>query len=440
MTSSTRAEVVLAPGRGRAPALSATGVMAAARIVWREFQLNYRGPAFWVMAAGGVGIAVWRASLTGATSALAAYHVWRSAVTGLAVLAVLIGGAAAARDKRDASSELVLAKPLGASAQLVFARFLGVWLSLMTIVAIMLAAAAVRQLIGGTPWHVGAYANAFVRCLAPLALATALGFSLTAIFVNSLAGAVGALYWLAVPLVHAHVPSAADMTPTQHWPAPALLTIGLVALTAALHGRATKGAAESRACLGWAAALFIAAGLAVSLGIAYSGEDALSARDPVLSAMAAQRLLPEERAPGFWAPDGQHQIVGLSDFEGRPIALAFWGPGEPESARVIALLGEAASRYKGAGLACVAVCVDGDSATVGPFAKEAGAGVTIVRDRGQHYGDGEVWSDAPLGLAYEVKAVPTVFLLDRNRRLVARIESHSIESLARSLETLVAEQ
>jgi hypothetical protein len=407
-------------------------------LTWREYQLNCRTPAFWVLAAGGAALALWRASMTGATAALAAYHVWRLVVAGVAVLAVLIGGAAAGRDKRDASSELVLAKPLGSSAHLVTARFLGVWLSMVTVAAVMLAAAAARQVIGGTPWHLGAYGNAFVRCLAPLALATCLGFSLTAIFANSLAGAVGALYWLAIPLASAHVPRAADMTLTQHWPAAALLSAGLIMLTAAIWGRAIKGSAQSRAGIGWAAALTIATGLAVAFGIAYSGEDALSARDPVLSAIAAQRLLPKQRAPGFWALDGRRQIVGLGDFDGRPIALAFWGPGDPESARVVALLQRAASKYKDKGLAAISVCLDSDSATVGPFAVEAGPDVTIVWDRGLHYGDGERWSDSPLGLAYDVKAVPTVFLLDEHRRLFSRVEPHAIMALDSELAKLVA--
>jgi hypothetical protein len=419
-------------------ASGANRALAMIGLTWWECQLAFRTPAFWALAAGGAAFALWRASVAGATGALAAYHVWRFVVTGLAVLAVLIGSAAAGRDKRDASSEVVLAKPLGSSAYLVTARFLGVWLSFVTLAAVMLAAGAIRQLIGGTPWHIGAYANALVRCLAPLALATCLGFSLTAIFANSLAGAVGALYWLAVPLVHAHVPEAADMTATQHWPVPVLLTAGLLALTATFHGRAIKGSAQSRSRLGWAAVVFIATGLAVAFGIAYDGEDTLSSRDPVLSAMAAQRLLPNERAPGFWALDGQHRIVGLGDFDGRPIVLAFWGPSDPESARVVTILRQVAMKYKDGKLAAIGVCLDSDSATVGPFAVEAGPDVALVWDRGMHYGDGERWSDSPLGLAYEVKGVPTVFLLDGERRLVSRIEPHAIMTLDSEVAKLVA--
>ncbi len=176
------------------------------------------------------------------------------------MLAVLIGGSAAARDKRDSATEIVFAKSMGSSGYLIVARFLGIWFSFLTVVAIMLAAAAIKQVAGGTPWHLGAYADAFARCLAPLALSTALGFSLTSLLANPLASAVAALYWIAIPLARAHIPQAADMTITQHWPAAALIAAGIVAarghpsrspragIRAASHpprlGR--RGAADSR--------------------------------------------------------------------------------------------------------------------------------------------------------------------------------------------------
>jgi thiol-disulfide isomerase/thioredoxin len=354
------------------------------------------------------------------------------------VLAILIGGAAAARDRRDSATEIVLAKSMGSSGYLVAARFLGIWLSFLTVVAIMLVVAAARQVIGGAPWHLGAYANAFARCLAPLALSTALGFSLTSLLANPLASAVAALYWIAIPLARAHIPQAADMTVTQHWPAAALLAVGLVALAAALHGLPVRGVGQPRARLGWAAAALLMAGLSSAVGFAFSGEDTLSHRDEVLSAISAQRLEGSDRAPGFWADDGQHRTVALSDFDGRPVLLAFWGPSNPESARVIPVLREAARKYQREGLACIAVGIDSDSGTVGPFAKEAGPDVTLVWDRGQHYGDGDPWSDSPLGLAYEVKSVPTLLLLDRQRQLASRVDSLAILALDRELTKLVA--
>lgn len=223
--------------------------------------------------------------------------------------------------------------------------------------------------MGGTPWHVGAYANALVRTLAPMALATALGFSLTTLFANALAGGVAAVYWVAVPLVSAHLPRCRhDIDPALA--CPALLSGGLIALTAALHGRWLRGRGPGRALLGWLSALLFACAAVVVVSIALDGEDALSSRDPVLSAMATQRVLPEKRAPGFWSPDGEGRLVGMSDLDGRPIALAFWGPGDPESAQVLALLKAAAGKFRSADLACVAICVDSDSATVGPFARD----------------------------------------------------------------------
>jgi peroxiredoxin len=411
---------------------------SAALIARREYQLSCRGPAFWVVAAAGSVLALWRSSSSGVTAALAAYATWNVTVLALSVLAILIAASAAARDRREAASELVFSKALGNSPYLVAARFLGVWGSLITIVVIMLAVAAARQVIGGSPWHLGAYSNALVRCLAPLALATALGFSLTTLFVSPLAAGIAALYWVSVPLARGQLPWVADMTPTQHWPVAALLAAGLVSLTAALYGRALQ-TGGSRAPLGWAAALlFAGAGLA-ALGIAFSGDDTLTRRDPILSAMAAQRVLDKQPAPGFWSPDGSGRLVGLSDLSDRPIALAFWGPSAPESAQVLRLLQDAARKFRSANLACIAVCVDSDSGAAAPFADEVKPEVTVIWDRGQHYGDGERWSDSPLGLAYEVKQVPAIFLLDRHRRLQARLDYEALPRLEAALTQVVAE-
>src|SRR5574340_737007 len=94
---------------------------AGLRLVWREYQLSSREPAIRALAIIGALIALLRASGEGVTGALAAYQVWKLAVSVLAVLAVLIGGAAAARDRRDAATEIVLAKSLGSSGHLAVA-------------------------------------------------------------------------------------------------------------------------------------------------------------------------------------------------------------------------------------------------------------------------------------------------------------------------------
>jgi len=416
--------------------VSWTETRAALRVAWREYQLSYRGATFWGIAAAGSLLAIWRASPAGTSAAMAAYQTLQITLFGIAVLAILVGAAAAARDRREVASELVLAKPMGSTAHLVVARFAGVWLSLLTIVAIMLAAAMVRQAVGGTPWRLGAYGNAFARSLAPIALATAMGFSLTSLLVSPLAAGVAAVYWVCVPLARGYMPWVSDMTPAQHWPVPALLGAALVALAATSYGKALHTPGRGRVGLGGTTGLLFAAAALVILRFVLGGEDALVTRDPVLSAIAAQRSREGERAPGFWLPDGAGRLVGLSDFAGRPVVLAFWGPGSPESARATDILSEAARKYRGRGIACVAVCVDRDSATVGPFGREHPS-LVMLWDRGQHYGDGERWSDSPLGLVYELKEVPTFFLLDRNGTVVNRVEGASAYALETALSDLM---
>jgi peroxiredoxin len=166
------------------------------------------------------------------------------------------------------------------------------------------------------------------------------------------------------------------------------------------------------------------------------GEDTLTARDPVLSAIAGQRALEGERAPGFWLRDGRGRLVGLDDFRGRAVALGFWGPGDPESLRLLSTFEELARSFGPRGLTCIAVCLDRDSASAGPFAREH-PDLVVLWDRGQHYGDGERWSDSPLAIAYEVREVPVVFLLDRERTYLSRVEGHSLETLEATISRLL---
>mgnify|MGYP000468806649 CR=1 FL=1 len=71
-------------------------------ITRREYQLGVRGPAFWGLAVVGALYALWRGSAAGASLALACYQVVQLVVLGLGVVAVLLGGAAAGRDLREA--------------------------------------------------------------------------------------------------------------------------------------------------------------------------------------------------------------------------------------------------------------------------------------------------------------------------------------------------
>lgn len=385
----------------------------ASGITRRELQLSLRGPAFWGLSAAGALYALWRATATGATLALACYQVVQIAVIGLGVVAVLLGGAAAGRDAREQAAELVLAKPLGSRPLVVLSRVAGVWLVLLTIVLVMLAAILLGQLISsGAPWQPAIYGNAFARCLVPIGLAVGLGFTLTTAFASPLAAALAAVYWVAIPLARQHLPAVFDVTVAQHWPMSALFAAGLIGFSSYQHGKAIAGAPR-RGLVFLISALF-SGGLLAVVSINSSGADALTEPDRVLIAMSHQTAERGARAPGFWLPDVHRQLIGLSDLEGRPVLLAFWGPADPASVSLLATMKTLAARHRDQ-LVCVAVCVDRDSAALAPFAHEVGPEVMMLWDRGTHFAPGQLWLDSPVATAYAVEQVPVAFLIDRNR-------------------------
>jgi peroxiredoxin len=387
---------------------------AAAR---REFQISTRGAAFWSLAGAGTLYALWRGTTPQATAALACYQVVQLATMGLGVVAVLFGGMAAGRDARDQSTELVLSKPMGTSAGLLLARFAGTWCSLLAMVAIMLVGVFAGQLIiRGTPWNVAAYGNALARAMPPLGLAVALGYALATLF-TPLASAIAALYWISVPLARMNVPALLDFTPAQRWPISVLLAAALLALSIARQGIAIAGSTPSRRTARWAAAGLFAVTAAAVLLTMRQGDDALLGPSRVLSAISGQTATTGSRAPGFWLPDAGKRIVGLSDFSGESVVLAFWAPAVPASAHLLPALDEVAHRYGAEGVRCVAVCVDKDSATLAPFAREVSPAVTMLWDQGRHFNAAQVLLDSALANAYGVEQADVVFVVDGDRVL-----------------------
>jgi peroxiredoxin len=302
-----------------------------------------------------------------------------------------------------------------------------------------------QLLRGGTPWQFDAYLNAFARSLTPLALAVALGFVLTTALGSALAGAIAAVYWIAVPLARAHLPAVLDVTMTQHWPMVALFALGLLGLTIVYHGKAISGVPRRGIALG--TTVLLVGGVLAALAINARGYDALTEPDPVLSAMAHQNAKAGAPAPGFWLQDAQHRIVGLGDYVGKPIVLVFWGPAEPSSADLLPTLSKLADRYREQQLVPIAICLDKDSATLAPFARGVGKRVVMLWDPGSHFtqaasvGDvpGEAsaipWVESPASAAYALETVPAVFLIDRNRVLT---EAQGMMEPA-GLETAVAQ-
>lgn len=390
-----------------------------AALTWREYQLACRAASFWSVAGLGAVIAIWRSSYPGTSAGVAAYQQGQVVLLGIGMIAVLFAGAAAARDSRRGAEDLVFAKPYGCLPPLLMARFLGSVLSLLTLAAITFGAAAAAQAtLAGTRLRLSPYLSAEARSAGPLILAAALGFLLTAAFRTQLASGSAAIYWMAVALARPHTPMVFDMTLSQHWPQCLLLAGALVSLAAWVHGRRLRSeAGPSRAMAAAFAVLFAATILAVAVSWR-SGEDALVNPDPVLAAVASQTVAQDGRAPGFWLRDSDGDLVGLSDFEGRVVVVAFWGPASAASAETLPLLNTLAERYANRPVTILAICEDRDAAAFRSFAGELDDSVILVRDRGSHFGDGMEWSDSPVTVAYGIIDVPTVVVLDRERRIV----------------------
>jgi peroxiredoxin len=386
-----------------------------------ECRIATRGAAFWGLAGACALLALWRASAHGTTAALAAYRACEALLVGLGVLAVFLAGTSAGRDRRTAAEQSVLAKPEGSAPSLALLRFAALWLSLLAIAVIGLAGASLGQLVfAKTPWNVYPYLNALGRMALPVGAAAALGFCLATAFQTPLASAAAAIYWLVVPLSRPHIAMAFDLTPSQHWPAAALLMAFLVALTCVLYARAVRDRGPRSRRPAWAAvALLLAFGVS-AYRVAVSGEDLLTGPDPILSAIQSESVEADERAPGFWLRDAHNRLVGLNDFAGHPVVLAFWGPAVTSSALLLSDLEQVAQEFAPSGLRCIAVCVDRDPAAMRPFAREVGPQVTVLWDRGRHFGQGTYAADSPLAVAYGVTDLPTVYLLDASRHVVGQ--------------------
>lgn len=409
-------------------------------IARREHQVFSRSSTFWAVVGLGAALGAWRASPPGTSAAMAAYQTLQIIVLGIGVIAIMLAGSVATRDRRQGAAELVLAKPQGSAPVLVGARFAGMWLSMLAATAIMLTAASLAQAgLGGTGWRPGPYLNALTRAAVPLGLASALGLSLATLFQTALASGVAALYWVSIPLTRSYLPLVMDTTLSQHRLIAALAGAGALALAAARYGRQVRGPRRGGARVAWAAGLLLAGAAAAVVGAVFSGEDLLTGADPVLAAIASQAALPERPAPGFWLRGADGRLVGMTDFAGRPTVVAFWGPGSPPSARSLALLAQAQAEFADQGLVCIAVCLDRDAATLRPFAREVEGEMVMVWDRGRHFGDGMEWSDSPLAVAYDVERVPVLFVLDAQRRLVHKLEGEvSAEWLRQRISDVLA--
>jgi thiol-disulfide isomerase/thioredoxin len=113
--------------------------------------------------------------------------------------------------------------------------------------------------------------------------------------------------------------------------------------------------------------------------------------------------------PAFELPDLSGNVVTLADYEGKVVVLDLWATWCPPCRQEIPFLVSLYEEHKDAGLVVVGIGLDdGGAKVLEPFVKQNSVTYPILvgnRDVGQ---------------TYQLKGIPTTFILDRNGRIAAK--------------------
>lgn len=137
---------------------------------------------------------------------------------------------------------------------------------------------------------------------------------------------------------------------------------------------------------------------------------------------AAGRILQNHRME-----DLAGQAVGLAQHRGEVVVVNFWASWCGPCLRELPILDAWHAAWRDEGFRVVAVSIDSKVDNARRFVERADLGLTV-------------WVDGPRGLAVELDlpAVPTSFVVDRDGRVVLRIEGSSEEDLERMHRTVRA--
>jgi peroxiredoxin len=120
-------------------------------------------------------------------------------------------------------------------------------------------------------------------------------------------------------------------------------------------------------------------------------------------AAAAGALLPQGRkAPSFTLNTTDNGTVKLSQYLGKPVVLDFWAPWCAPCRRALPELQKLSARYQAKGLVVLGVAVDGDPRSIASTARQAGVRYPLLVDSAGNAGE-----------AYQVAAIPTLYLVDK---------------------------
>ncbi|HOJ92620.1 MAG TPA: TlpA disulfide reductase family protein [Dictyoglomaceae bacterium] len=115
-----------------------------------------------------------------------------------------------------------------------------------------------------------------------------------------------------------------------------------------------------------------------------------------------EKIVENSKAINFSLPDLNGKKYTLSDFKGNVILLNFWATWCPPCRYEIPILEKIYNKYKNKGFKVIAVSLDSDSNSLSNFLKSNKVSFLVLSDK-----KGE------LGYKYQVVAIPTSFLIDK---------------------------
>ncbi|HOW28856.1 MAG TPA: redoxin domain-containing protein [Elusimicrobiota bacterium] len=116
-------------------------------------------------------------------------------------------------------------------------------------------------------------------------------------------------------------------------------------------------------------------------------------------------------APDFTLQTLDGKTASLSDFRGRPVFLDFWATWCPPCRLSIPLVKKIHQDYSDKGLQVLGVSLDEDTETVAPFARNYSINYMVL-----------LGGNSPIQSVYQVRGVPTFFLLNSKGQVVRRWE------------------
>jgi len=132
-----------------------------------------------------------------------------------------------------------------------------------------------------------------------------------------------------------------------------------------------------------------------------------------------------EPAPKLELVDRASKPVSLEAFRGKVVVLDFWAPWCEPCRKSFPFLDGLQKKHAAQGLQVVGVTLEADVEAIGEFLDAFPVGFVVARDPSEKAGD-----------AYDIVAMPTTILLDREGGVAARFEGGG-EAVHRKLEVAV---